>query len=376
VIQDIEVYGITEEFYKHHRSFEHNYSKLMTKHGHKPTVIYLSREKNIRVQKHEFGHKIVAVPINGPRYIRQINSAVLASTLQEMKEADVIHIFCYYSNFYDALAPILRFKGLKFVAQGQAIAPSTFSLDLRKTLTLQFAEHVIPINSDDVKRITTDYKISSSKVTLIPNGVDTTIFKPMTKSRAKNVLGISEDNYRILAIARLEHGKGIDILLHAFAQVLKSKKNVDLIIVGNGPMRMTLESLADKLGLQKHVLFAGFVPNELTPYYYNSADIFVIPSRDEACSIALLEAMACGLPVIGSRTGGIKDVIQHMVNGILFEVEDYQSLAFTLLKVISNEDWRIELGKNARKIAEEKYDVEKIYMKLIKVFEEVLEHPK
>jgi glycosyltransferase involved in cell wall biosynthesis len=293
-----------------------------------------------------------------------------------MEDADIIHIFNYYSNFYDTLAPVLRFKNMKFVAQGQAIAPSTLTMDLRKLVALRFADYLMPLNSDDVKRITTKYKISNSKVTLIPNGVDTSFFKPMNKRKARNALGFEEGSLHVLTVARLEHAKGIDILLRAFAKAVQSGLKVRLVVLGDGPERANLESLANALGVRKLVSFTGFVPNELTPCYYNAADIFVLPSREETFGIVLLEAMACSLPVVGSKVGGIKDIIRHAVNGFLFNVEDYEALAFTLFKLLNDEELRRNLGVRARRMAEEEYDNEKIYLKLLKVYKEVLEHPR
>ena len=155
--------------------------------------------------------------------------------------------------------------------------------------------------------------------------------------------------------------------------IVKDMPDIELVFVGNGMMRNELEMLSKKWGIEKNIKFAGFIGDTTKKaLYYKSSDIFVLPSTmsTESFGIVNLEAMACGIPIVASKIGGIPDVVKDGENGLLVPPRDSEALADTIIYLLENEDIRKRMGKNGRdkvedssweRIAEE---TEKIYMNL------------
>jgi glycosyltransferase involved in cell wall biosynthesis len=150
------------------------------------------------------------------------------------------------------------------------------------------------------------------------------------------------DAPRILFVGRLIRWKGVDTLIRAMAQVIREKPGAILSIVGDGEERANLEHLVHDLGISDHVRFLGRVNNEQLSSLYANASVFVLPSRSyqglvmEGLGVVLLEAMAHGVPVIGSDIGGIPDIIKDGSNGFLFPSEDEKKLATKIVTVLSD----------------------------------------
>jgi glycosyltransferase involved in cell wall biosynthesis len=162
--------------------------------------------------------------------------------------------------------------------------------------------------------------------TVIPSPLDPSDFKPMKVQRAEN---------RLITVAMLTEVKGLDILLRA----LHSVSGVELLIVGDGPERANLERLAETLGLTGRVKFLGLVRHDEVWGYMLSSSVFVLPSLSEGLPRALLEAMACGLFIIASDVGGIRDVVRDGWNGILVNPADPQALRTAILRAMANREW-------------------------------------
>jgi GalNAc-alpha-(1->4)-GalNAc-alpha-(1->3)-diNAcBac-PP-undecaprenol alpha-1,4-N-acetyl-D-galactosaminyltransferase len=153
----------------------------------------------------------------------------------------------------------------------------------------------------------------------------------------------------IAALGRLCAEKGFDLLLKAAAQVLKSHSDWTLIIIGEGMERENLERLAAGLDISHRVRFLGFVPEPMR--LLPRADLFVLSSRFEGFPNALLEAMACGLPVISTDCSGARAIIRNGVDGILVPVEDEDALAAAMKHLISDEKERACLASRAPEVA-------------------------
>jgi glycosyltransferase involved in cell wall biosynthesis len=154
------------------------------------------------------------------------------------------------------------------------------------------------------------HELGDIKVRVQPMGIDTDIFKPMSKEVARKRLGLSIDKTYLLYVGRFVKMKGLDYLLEGLMILKKRGYNLNLVLVGDGPYRHYLKFLIHKFGLEDNVLLVGWKTPEQLSYYYNSADIFVFPSLSETWGLAPLEAMACGTPVIATYVGAIKYLIQ------------------------------------------------------------------
>ena len=171
--------------------------------------------------------------------------------------------------------------------------------------------------------------VSRGKVVLLPNGVDTKAFRPISaedKAELRKRLDLPDEMTIVLFVGRLEFVKGLDVLLHAWSQLPNHiRLRSLLILVGDGAEQNNLKRMSRALGIQETVIMVG--ERQIVHDYYSAADIFVLPSRSEGMPVALMEAMASGLPVIASNVGGSREVIEHGKNGILFESESYNDLA-------------------------------------------------
>ena len=215
---------------------------------------------------------------------------------------------------------------------------------------LRLADRVHVVNSE-VERMVRDLGIPSSRIVRIPNAVDTRFFRPATpqeKSSARKRIGVPGQNTVILWVGRLDRVKGLDVMLSSWALLPKhTRAGAKLILVGEGPERDMLMAMVSELALSKSVSFVSF-QRDVRDYYW-AADIFVLPSRTEGLSGALVEAMACGLPAIASNIGGALDLVSEDQNGMLFERENHAHLAQRLERMLAKPDQWLEMGVEARK---------------------------
>ncbi len=177
-------------------------------------------------------------------------------------------------------------------------------------------------------------------VEVVPNGVDPRSHQPGTSSRAKGLP-------RLLFVGRLARQKGVDVLLEAMARP-ETGTDVILDIVGDGGERPALEAQTKRLGLEKRVIFHSWLRGEELRKQYQSADIFVLPSRDEGMPNVLLEAAASGLPLIATRVGSNPDALREGETGLLVDADDPVSLSKALNELISDPDRAGRMGTAGR----------------------------
>jgi glycosyltransferase involved in cell wall biosynthesis len=197
-------------------------------------------------------------------------------------------------------------------------------------------------------------------VTLFPNFIAKTIFihNGVDLSRFQNTSREKPESYclpYVLTVSACKKQKALDVLIHAFKPVHDAFPLLDLVVVGDGPLRGELEDLAAALGLTERVKFLGYkTPAEVIRLLSN-CEIFVLPSRFETFGIAILEAMACGRPVIGTTAGGIPEIIENGENGILVEPDNPPVLAEAILSVLRDLKLQRTISKNGRAAVEQRF---------------------
>ena len=214
--------------------------------------------------------------------------------------------------------------------------------------------------------------LNPAKVRVVANGVDiAAIDAARSGPLVRRELGLPEGLPVIGLVGRLDHwGKGHKELFTAMAQ-LKERHPVHALIVGGGRRIDEVKALAASLGLAGQVHFLG--PRRDVPDLLNAMDIFVLPSYSEGVSLALLEAMAAGLPVIVSRVGGLPEVVTDGENGLLIPPRDAESLAGALERLLADPDFAKKLGQNARKHVREHYSLERLGREINEIYEELVE---
>jgi glycosyltransferase involved in cell wall biosynthesis len=189
-------------------------------------------------------------------------------------------------------------------------------------------------------------RLPQARIAVIPNGVDTTLFIPAAprERSTRVVLG---------TVGNLAPVKNQRLLLQACAELQRSGHDVELRIAGEGPERPRLTEEATALGVSRCVRLLGHVPDVVG--FLQGLDVFVLPSASEAHPNALIEAMACGLPCVVSRVGGIPDVVTDDTMGRLFDAGDLGGLVKTLEELIADPHVRDALGRSARRRVEDRY---------------------
>ena len=168
------------------------------------------------------------------------------------------------------------------------------------------------------------------RVRVVRNGVDTRVFRWRPQREARSLLGLSVRGTLVLSVGNLVQTKGFDLALHALSGMKEEGKGIRYAVVGEGPLRKPLERLAERMGVQDRVRFLGEVPQDRLALWYCASDLVCIPSRREGTPNVLLEALACGAPVVASRVDGIPEVMRSGEDGLLCDPEDVPGLRTAL----------------------------------------------
>ena len=157
----------------------------------------------------------------------------------------------------------------------------------------------------------------------------------------------SEAAFTLGVVSRLEHIKGMDLVIPAFAEVRRRFPDVRLIVVGDGSLRGSMEQQAQELGCADAVTWVGRQPQESLPQYYSEMDIVLMPSRSEGFGLTAIEAMACGCVVVASDVGGLPEVVRDGICGFLHRTEDVADMAEKICSLIASSELYRSLQKNA-----------------------------
>ena len=201
-------------------------------------------------------------------------------------------------------------------------------------------------------------------VRIIPFGVDTKKFAPA--QRQQNI------RPTILFLANLLKRKGLRFLLEAMPLIKEEVPNVRLDVVGGGPGEQYFKTLADCLGVTSEVSFEGPVSHDETVKWFQQCDLYCLPSLGEPFGVSVLEAMACGKPVVVTDAGGIPSFVENGRGGYLVPLRDPASLAEAAIKILKNDSLAAQMGKHNRELCIRKYDWEIIVDQIESVYEEVV----
>ena len=227
---------------------------------------------------------------------------------------------------------------------------------------LKSIDLIISVSKENAKIIKQRYKVEPL---IIPNGVDVKKFRPLKKegSVLKKKLGIF-DKKVIISVGRIVGWKGYQLVIKALKRL---PEEFVYVLIGEGPYLKNLQKLAEELEVKKRVFFLGSKFHDELPKYYSMGDVFVQPSiGHEAFGITVIEAMACGLPVVGSTSGGIKGLIKDDFNGCLFEIGNVSEFVEKIKRAFTQKK---RLSKNAREFVKENFSWEKTAHKLIEAIE-------
>lgn len=260
-------------------------------------------------------HSFFSVPCGALSYGLKLRRGL--PYIVSLRGADVPGYSERFKNLYGILRPIIRtiWKNASFVIAN--------SQGLRELALVSKPKNTIGV---------------------IPNGVDVDLFKPAERR-------IQAEKFEILCVSRITPRKGIRFLIKALEKFIVEHPYVHLTIIGDGNERESLENLVRGLGLGHSVTFRGLVPHNQLPQEYAKADVFVLPSLNEGMSNTMLEAIASGLPIIATQTGGSDELVKNGVNGLIVKMQDSDDLAQKLSMLVEQEQLRLNMGRLSRELA-------------------------
>lgn len=178
--------------------------------------------------------------------------------------------------------------------------------------------------------------VSPEKIHIIPNGIDTRLFFPIGRNDARRQLGWPPNSRIIIAVGRLVPLKGFERLIASLPLVNRAiGQPVRCYIAGEGPSRRRLEAAIRRHGLEQNVLLPGAVPPQALARWYSAADLLCLSSDSEGCPNVVLEALACGTPVVASAVGGVPDMVEEGKNGLLLARQEPEAMAHTIAEALA-----------------------------------------
>ena len=328
----------------------HHLSRVQAAMGHDVTVLTSDNgDRSLPTEARRDGYRVVrhrelARPLD--------NSLVpgVAATLRELvSEYDILHIHSHLYFSSNIAAVFGRRHDIPVVVTNHGLVSQTAPRWIQRLynptvgkFTFETADRILCYTETDKQRL--QERGIDTEVSVVPNGIDCSWFTPTA--------GQPDD--RLLFVGRLKEGKGPQYLLEAFGELAPDYPAYSLQLVGDGPLREELERQASALGVADRVTFRGEVPNDELPALYADSRAFVLPSRSEGLPRTVLEAMACGRPVVTSDLPQLRPLVEDI--GYTFETGSAEGLADTLETVLAADDDRLDrFGARARQRVETTY---------------------
>jgi glycosyltransferase involved in cell wall biosynthesis len=308
------------------------------------------------------------VPVSSLKSPGALSAAMRIRRYIRDHEIRLVHA---YDSSVVFVAPIARVLGVP------AVLSSTLGnrnlLDARTRRQVRWTDRIVDtivVNCEAMRRhMIDDEHVCGERIALCYNGVDTAQFYPVA---ARKPAPVADASLVIGAVSVLRPEKALDLLQEAFACVRHRKPGMKLVIVGSGPELPKLEANSQRLELQDDCVFVPATSS--VAQYLRAFDIFVSCSRSEAFSNTILEAMACGCGVVGSRVGGTPELIGEDEHGLLFQPGDVGDLAAKLTTLIENESVRHEFGRLAAEFARKTLSIKIAAGRMAEIYELAL-HP-
>lgn len=223
------------------------------------------------------------------------------------------------------------------------------------------APHIVTAISGFLADRAARLRVDKSKIFITPNGVDLSQI-PKDEEKIAN---------RVICVARLSWEKGLDYLIKAWPEVLKQTPEAKLVMVGEGDKRKEIETMIKDLNIADSVVLMGNLPHDRTLEEIKKSEIFICPSLAEGLGIVFIEAQACGVPAIGTRVGGIPDVIKDNENGLLILPKNSEAIVAAIAKLLKDKSMADKLSARAFQTVK-KYDWKNVISQINRLYEEVL----
>ena len=330
---------------------------VTTKHGPLDPDVELRQDISVfRVRS-----KIVLYPIEFLRVLKRESV-----NLVHVHAVDVI------GSLSIIIAKLLGYPVIVTTHRADVLPTQNLVWQVLRRVALRICNGILAV-SEATKTLTKQCGASEGRISVVYNSVNESIFRHRPKKYARELLALEEDAKIILFVGNLIPRKGVEYLIKALPICTsKTQNRIKLIIVGDGYQKEHLQNITRKLVLENIVEFAGRLPMDKLALYYNAANVFILPSLHEGHAVALLEAMASGLPVIATDVEGNSESISNGENGYLVSPRNTDVLAECLINILKNEVLRQRLGEMSIKLYKKKFLEGKQISKIVQVYESVL----
>jgi glycosyltransferase involved in cell wall biosynthesis len=292
------------------------------------------------------------------------------------RECNASIIKTYNLSMRAPLFPKLRHAGFNRIIQIQRTYQMPQRFQLIKRIYRRWGArrvHLFIAISDYMRQQTQrEFLLGSKRVRMVLGGVNTQYFRPRDdkQSLRQQLFGLGSGALIITAASHIHPQKRLDMLVRAMPAIKKEIPEAHMIIAGDGPERTTLQSLIEKLGMVECVqILSGDNRVELI---CAASDLSVQPSAGEGLSGSAIEAMACGLPLVATPCGGLAEVPEDGVSGVLVHNQTPEGLADAIIPMLQDHDKRKRMGKAARERAEKVFDVRRTAQEIISIYKELL----
>lgn len=360
----------------------------LAKRGHEITMLYPTTKKiDIRSTIDFIPFPALFIPklhYALPFFHKQYQ--ILSSLIKKGK-CDIINAYDY--SYLTTVAPIFikrKYKipivltsdalsGISWI-YGNALVDSTarvYTYTVGKFLFNSY-DSLVFFNRNLSKEVSDSFGIPKEKIHTIPKGVNFDQFNlNISKSKVRDRFCIKNDEKLLLFVGRLVLLKKVDVLIKVTKRLLNDGHKVKTVIVGDGDYREKYEKLARSLKIEKNIIFVGSIPHKELYNYFAAADIVIHPSLSEGLGVTVLEAAACGKPIVASNTAlGIRDIIIHGETGFLANPKRVESFVTYTKLLLSDEDLSRRLGKGAYEHVKKNFtwprvitDYEQLYLELL-----------
>ena len=280
---------------------------------------------------------------------------------------DILHLHSAHALSWGLWAKLFR-PSLKLIG----VRRVDFSIKKNCLSYLKYSNHLLDIIiaiSDNIKKVLISDGIPGNKIVTIHSGVDLQKHHQVAvPTNFRSNWQIPADAIIVGTIAAFVGHKDYPTLLKSAALVLKKKQNVRFMAVGEGVLLPEMKKMAQQLGISERFVFCGF--QKEVGVFLKSFDIFVISSRKEGLGTSVIDALAIGLPIIGTRTGGIPEMVEDGVNGLLVDPQNPDLLAEAILTLIDDRSLRDEMSSRAKDSAKQ-FSIEQTVEKNIALYREI-----
>lgn len=292
---------------------------------------------------------------------------------------DIIHLQNRFFVDFDMAAVYAKLKHKPFMMTIHNARPVGISLPITVfgsaydwligRWPFALADRIIAV-SEWVKYDIAKYHIDERKIVPVHNGINVSEFRPSDATNVRRQYGI--DGPMLLFVGRMITQKGLPYLIDAMPYVLEKYPGTKLLLIGRGNALESLRKKVKASGLERSIIFSGYMSEEMLKEAYGTCDIFVLPSVWEVLPIAVLEAMSSSKPVVCTSAGGDAELVENGLNGYVVPMRDPKALAEKINELLDDPAKRARMGMASRKRAEEEFDWKLIAARTKKVYQDVL----